>query len=192
MGSKDELEEAVFDAIADLQSPNRECLSLLMQFLREVTQFSSINKMTSTNLATVFAPSVLRSPDSVTAEQAFLDLGSAISVINILIRSNREIYLPPKEQVIKATKHKPKGVVPPPPGLDKRRSSKKKKTTSLSKKASELLRRVSRPKSGHGPPGLSHPKQPPPMPSRPNDNGPTIKEKVAEKARTKGVPKPDI
>jgi hypothetical protein len=61
--SKAELENAVFEALARLQTPNKECLSLLLQFLREVAQFDKYNKMSAANLAICFAPSLLRAPD---------------------------------------------------------------------------------------------------------------------------------
>jgi len=169
--SKEALEDAVFAQLARIQSPNRQCLSLLIQFLREVAQFEKINKMSAVNLATCFAPSLLRAPDDVAPEQALMDMSPAIGVLNTLIKSNRKMFLPGKEMIKASTIHKPKHVLAPPPGLSEPKRKSSKKTFSF-KKTFSLSMRSSKSRTGDGsPPGLdeqpdTQPKQPPPMPDR--------------------------
>jgi len=165
--TKKALEEAVFKALKDIQSPNRECLCLLVQFLREVAQFEKYNKMSPANLATVFAPSLLRAPEDRSPEQALMDMSPAIGVLVTLIRSDKKLYMPSKDQVKASTKHKPKGVVPPPPGMgkeDEKRGSRKKSILNA------FGRRSSKEKEGvKAPPGLDNKEKksrPPTLPSR--------------------------
>jgi len=185
-GSSADLENAVFSALSKVQSPNRECFSLIVSFLREVAQFEKYNKMSPVNLATCFAPSILVAPDDVSPEQALMDMSPAIGVLVVLIRSERRLFMPAKEQIKASTKHKPRGVLPPPPGLgaagdkEKRRSSKS-KFANMAKPFNHLGRRNSKDQNGEkrrsshlkSPPGLGPPippkredKNPPPMPTR--------------------------
>jgi hypothetical protein len=195
--SKAELENAVFGALARLQSPNKECLSLLLQFLREVAQFEKYNKMSAANLATCFAPSLLRAPDDVSPEQALMDMSAAIGVLVVLLRSERKLFVPSKETIRAATKHKPKSMVPPPPGLDKggepERRGSKTKTFSLSKTFSNALGRNSTPREpepvgpppGMGPPVVPKRDAPPQLPSRKKEEEPP-----ARPVRANGGAKP--
>mmetsp|Transcript_9409 Transcript_9409/g.16483 ORF Transcript_9409/g.16483 Transcript_9409/m.16483 type:complete len:382 (+) Transcript_9409:484-1629(+) len=166
--SKSELESAVFSAFAKLQSPNRECLSLLINFLREVAVFEKANKMTAVNLATCFAPSLMRAPDDVSPEEALMDMSAAIGVLVVLIRSDRKLFLPAKDQLKSSTRHKPKAMLAPPPGM----GGEKEKRTSKKEKAASIVARTFRigggskedkRKSGqlNAPPGLGPPKPPP-------------------------------
>ncbi|GBG35050.1 Rho GTPase activating protein, putative [Hondaea fermentalgiana] len=175
--SKEELEDAVFEAMENVQSPNRECICLLIQFLREVAQFEEINKMSPANLATCFAPSLLRAPDTVSPEQALMDMGPAIGVLVTLIRSDRPLFLPPKEQVRASTKHKPRDVLPPP-GMgpsanERRRSSLQAGLTQLRKSLGGLVRsNKDKGRDVGAPPGLNQGREgPPPMPSRRDGRG---------------------
>lgn len=61
--TKEELVQSVYKVVQSIPSPNRECFALLLQFLRKVASRQEQNKMTPANLATCFAPSLLRAPD---------------------------------------------------------------------------------------------------------------------------------
>mmetsp|Transcript_25474 Transcript_25474/g.41091 ORF Transcript_25474/g.41091 Transcript_25474/m.41091 type:complete len:407 (-) Transcript_25474:12-1232(-) len=198
--SKLDLEDAVFDALSEVISPNRECLSLLIQFLREVTRLEKYNKMSPANLATCFAPTLMRAPEDVSPEQALMDMGPAIGVLVVLIRSDRELYLPPKNQIKKSTRHKPKGVVGPPPGEDK--VSKRSSVRSFSLRKAFSLTRGSgtgKGKKVERPPGLSvtdenplQSAQPPPMPERksPPAEGVAVPPPASSKEHSKALRKP--
>jgi len=120
--TKEDLVAAVMHVVHDIPSPQRECLGLIIHFLKKVAARSDINKMTPANLATCFAPSLLRAPDGASAQQALMDMSAAIGALNILIRSPSELPQPDPEEVKKNTKYKVASVrmpspVAPPPGM---------------------------------------------------------------------------
>jgi len=169
--SKEELENAVFDAVENIITPNRECICLLLQFLREVAQFERVNKMSPANLATVFAPSLLRAPEDVSPEQALMDMGPAIGVLVTLIKSDRPLFMPPKEEVRNATKHKPTSIVAPPPGMgssqEKRRSSFMAGIDTIRKSMGIGRKKDHKKSEVSAPPGLDQGRgSPPPVPTR--------------------------
>lgn len=184
--TKAALEDAVFESVKRLQSPNRECFCLLIQFLREVAQFEQYNKMSPANLATCFAPSLLRAPEEVSPEQALMDMSPAIGVLCVLIRGDKSLFVPSKDQVKLVVKHKPKSVLPPP-GMgvggdkaDKKRASRKKSFFNR-RGSKDKDKRKSTDAHLQAPPGLGSGRAPPPpIPSR----------KDAKKQENVAPPKP--
>jgi hypothetical protein len=122
--SKEELVKAVMSVVKDVPSPQRECLGLIIHFLKQVAANAEVNKMTPANLATCFAPSLLRAPEGASAQQALMDMSAAIGALNILIRNPEELPQPDADEIKKNTKYKiasvkvaPPAPVAPPPGM---------------------------------------------------------------------------
>ena len=65
-----------------LPSSHRDTLHFVMQHLYRVQQYTSMNLMTSKNLAVIFAPTLLRSND---ADQDFFDMPAKNAVLSHLI-----------------------------------------------------------------------------------------------------------
>lgn len=57
-------------------------------FLAEVASHADKNNMDASNLATVFAPTVMRSRDSADPAKFLLDIGHSTGILNHLIRAN--------------------------------------------------------------------------------------------------------
>jgi len=120
--TKEELIASVISVIRDLPSPQRECLGLIIHFLKIVASRSEVNKMTPANLATCFAPSLLRAPEGASAQQALMDMSAAIGALNVLIKSPTELPMPDPEEIKRNTRYKIQSVklpspVAPPPGM---------------------------------------------------------------------------
>jgi hypothetical protein len=120
--SKEELVNAVMGVARDIPSPAKECLGLIIHFLKKVAAQSEVNKMTPANLATCFAPSLLRAPEGASAQQALMDMSAAIGALNILIRNPQDLPMPDPEEIRKNTKYRIASVrlpspVAPPPGM---------------------------------------------------------------------------
>ena len=114
--TKDDMIAAVMDVLNTVPSPQRECLGLIIHFLKKVSNHSDANKMTPANLATCFAPSLLRAPEGSSAQQALMDMSAAIGALNILIKDHHQLAMPSAEEIAKNTKyHIP--VLAPPPGF---------------------------------------------------------------------------
>jgi len=116
--SKEELVSAVVSVAKSIPSPQKECLGLVINFLRKVSEESDVNKMTPANLATCFAPSLLRAPEGASAQQALMDMSAAIGALNILIRNSEELPVPDPEDRVKNTRYRLASVrLAPPPGM---------------------------------------------------------------------------
>ena len=120
--SKEDLVAAVMNVARDIPSPQRECLGLIIHFLKKVATYSEINKMTPANLATCFAPSLLRAPEGASAQQALMDMSAAIGALNILIRHPDDLPMPDPAEIKRNTKYKVESVkaaapLAPPPGM---------------------------------------------------------------------------
>ena len=75
----------------EMKSPNRECLGLIVSFLREVCAFRKFNNTTAHNLSTCFVLSIMGGGNAF--DQLSL-LGSGAQIIKKLIGSNIKIYMP--------------------------------------------------------------------------------------------------
>ena len=120
--SKEELVAAVMEVASNIPSPQRECLGLIIHFLKKVSANSDVNKMTPANLATCFAPSLLRAPEGASAQQALMDMSAAIGALNILIRNPVDLPQPDSDEIKRNTKYKVQSMrlpspVAPPPGM---------------------------------------------------------------------------
>jgi len=120
--TKEDLINSVNKVANSLPSPNKECLGLILTFLKQVAANSEINKMTPANLATCFAPSLLRAPETSSAQQALMDMSGAIGALNILIKHPDNLPQPSQKEIKQNTKYvdpnaPPPAVVIPPPGL---------------------------------------------------------------------------
>lgn len=60
--------------------------------LRRVTEHSAENKMTSQNLSTVFAPSIMPPPDFDKIGDSIPDLCNEIAALQLLIQHNKMIF----------------------------------------------------------------------------------------------------
>lgn len=122
--SKEELVKAVMEVAQDIPTPQRECFGFIIHFLKQVAANAEVNKMTPANLATCFAPSLLRAPEGASAQQALMDMSAAIGALNILIRNPEDLPMPDPEEIKRNTRYRPpvKSVklaspVAPPPGM---------------------------------------------------------------------------
>ena len=117
--SSEDLVTAVLAVVQDLPSPNKELLALLLNFLAKVAENSDVNKMTPANLATCFAPSLLRAPDDASPTQALMDMSTAIGALNILIKVADVLERPSPQDVLDHTLYVAPGLAPPPGMLDR-------------------------------------------------------------------------
>ena len=118
--TKEELVRAVNDVIKTVPNPQRECFGLVINFLKKVALYQEQNKMTPANLATCFAPSLLRAPDDASAQQALMDMSAAIGALNVLIREPDELAQPSPDEIARNTKYRATSARPnvaPPPGM---------------------------------------------------------------------------
>ncbi|KAH9260729.1 hypothetical protein BASA81_001196 [Batrachochytrium salamandrivorans] len=133
-GTREEVVAGVLAVVRDIPSPQRECLGMIIHFLREVTLLEQYNKMTPANLATCFAPTLLRAPDSTDAQQAFMDMSAAIGALNILIRDHEPLPTPLAAEIARNTMYNPppassasllpgNSATKPPPGMAARSPS---------------------------------------------------------------------
>jgi hypothetical protein len=115
--TKEELVEAVYSVVSSIPNPARDCMGLVINFLKRVAARQDVNKMTPANLATCFAPSLLRAPDGASAQQALMDMSAAIGALNILIKDGKELPQASREEIAKYTKYRGPAAVAPPPGM---------------------------------------------------------------------------
>lgn len=116
--SKEELIKATVDVVRSLPDPNKSLLGMLLNFLSELSQNSEVNKMTPANLATCFAPSLLRAPDDADPTQALMDMSTAIGALNILIKVADVLDKPDPQHVLDNTLFVAKvAELKPPPGM---------------------------------------------------------------------------
>jgi hypothetical protein len=76
--------------IAGFPQINLECIRLLCAFLFRVALCSADNKMTSENLGIVFAPNLLRPPNS--TEISVMDLQACINLVKRMVENAQEIF----------------------------------------------------------------------------------------------------
>jgi len=77
--------EAVCDAVLSLPQQNLVTLGLLLNLLQRIARNSAVNKMNSTNLATCFAPTILRAPAETSPAQVLNEMQWAITAFRILV-----------------------------------------------------------------------------------------------------------
>mmetsp|Transcript_6630 Transcript_6630/g.7604 ORF Transcript_6630/g.7604 Transcript_6630/m.7604 type:complete len:285 (+) Transcript_6630:127-981(+) len=122
--------QAAVAVVESMESPRKEVLGLLMQFLQEITRHKGQNSMTSSNLATCVAPAIARSDDS-SPVSMLRDLHPVIASVTLLIENAERLTAPSAADVEKSThikveKPKPPAVPPrdpatnlgPPPGIE--------------------------------------------------------------------------
>ncbi|KAL6056069.1 N-chimaerin [Balamuthia mandrillaris] len=82
-------------AVNLLPPANKKTLTMLLAFLKKVSQNSAVNKMTTENLALVFSPSILRPPgDSEDVLSATLMMGGkAAALVSLLIDRYEDLFL---------------------------------------------------------------------------------------------------
>lgn len=112
--TKEELVAAVMNVVKDVPSPHKECLGMVIAFLKRVAVLQEKNKMNPANLATCFAPSLLRAPEGTSAQQALMDMSAAIGALNILIRHPENLPMPSREEIKKSTLYESRMIAPPP------------------------------------------------------------------------------
>jgi len=94
--------EKIVSIANSIESPRKELLGLLMNFMFEITEHQKFNNMTAANLATCIAPSIARSRDS--APTAMLrDLHPLISTVTILIENAKLLDRPLESEISKST-----------------------------------------------------------------------------------------
>jgi hypothetical protein len=119
--TREDMVQAVSDVAHSIPSPERECFGFIISFLKKIAAYSEVNKMNPANLATCFAPSLIRAPNDISPQQALMDMSSAIGALNILLQNPEELPQPDSSLVKKNTRYKAPptpGVVGAPPGLD--------------------------------------------------------------------------
>lgn len=80
-----------------LPPANYNCLRALAVFLHRVSGSSAENKMTPANLATCFAPTLLRAPEDTSPARVLQDMQAAIGAVKIIIEQARR--LPSKSEL---------------------------------------------------------------------------------------------
>lgn len=103
--------------LQNMVTPNRECFSFLISFLREVALFENVNKMNPVNLSTCFAPSLTRTREGASGPESLLDLQMSIQIIcDILTYVGPEaLHMPSKVTVDENTQYKGAQAPAPPP-----------------------------------------------------------------------------
>jgi len=95
---------------------HRELLGFLSTFLKELTQFSNHNKMNSGNLATCFAPSVMRAPEDIPPNVVLHDMQCAITAMRLFIDFADKLPQPKNALALTAVPRRNQ-VSAPAPGL---------------------------------------------------------------------------
>jgi len=85
--SKDDWEIEVQGLIDSLPLEHKSTLDNLLYFLAEVASFSSVNNMDASNLATVFAPTLMRSRDADNAAKFLSEVGFSSIILLHLIQN---------------------------------------------------------------------------------------------------------
>lgn len=86
-----------------IPSPNRECLGLLVSFLRELCAFRKFNHMTANNLATCFVLSIFGRGKT---HQQIILVTTGTKIIKQLIAGEIRIFMPSVKNVKKNTRYK--------------------------------------------------------------------------------------
>ena len=112
--------QAVCEVAMALPKYHRECLGLLLHFLQRVAECASENKMNTANLATCFAPSLLRAPEDTPPHVVLSDMQVAIAAVRVLI-DNADVFPDPRS----APKSSSKSSMAPPMRRDMSGSARK-------------------------------------------------------------------
>ena len=83
--SGDDRREGVCSVIFGLPMQNLAVLGALLNLLQRIARNSTTNKMNSTNLATCFAPTILRAPEETSPVQVLADMQWAITAFRVLV-----------------------------------------------------------------------------------------------------------
>mmetsp|Transcript_11873 Transcript_11873/g.13809 ORF Transcript_11873/g.13809 Transcript_11873/m.13809 type:complete len:406 (-) Transcript_11873:554-1771(-) len=104
-------EEAMVDAVSEvlsnIRSPNRQCLSFIISFLREVATFSFQNLMGGENLGKCMVPSLMR-PSEKVDQIALLAFGS--QAVMVMIMKPVRLHMPLLFSVLQNTKFNPQNL----------------------------------------------------------------------------------
>mmetsp|Transcript_6614 Transcript_6614/g.13399 ORF Transcript_6614/g.13399 Transcript_6614/m.13399 type:complete len:509 (+) Transcript_6614:209-1735(+) len=93
----------VLEFTANLPPVNRELLGFLARFLNEVSRVENINKMSANNLATCFAPTLLRPPEDMPPNMVLKDMQAAIAAIKVFIIYADRLPEPKKRDITENT-----------------------------------------------------------------------------------------
>jgi hypothetical protein len=85
--------EAMSEIMGSLPEPHFVCLSYVLQFLFRVARQSELNKMTSVNLSTCLAPTLLRAPEGQSPLSVMNDMKTIIQVLGMLIEEAQRYHL---------------------------------------------------------------------------------------------------
>lgn len=100
--AKNEAIRKVCDIARSIPVEHLQCLGLLLHFLSKVSKNAIKNKMNASNLATCFAPSLLRAPDNTPPQRVLQDMQVAIAAMTILIENAEQFPLPRRKSNKKA------------------------------------------------------------------------------------------
>lgn len=87
----DEEDSGMDKVLSLLQSSRHEALRFILKFLHEVSLHEESNKMSSKNLATVFAPSMYSSGLTATPQDYLSKLPKMISFLQFLIEQGNKV-----------------------------------------------------------------------------------------------------
>jgi len=89
--------------VKTLPATNAELLGLLSEFLSSVSEFQQVNRMSARNLATCFAPSLIRAPLSLPPNRMMEDIQAGISAVEVFILHASKLPTPSPEMVFQST-----------------------------------------------------------------------------------------
>lgn len=94
MESDNDKKVCAIEALKALPPANLAVLKSLLNLLREVSKHSELNKMTISNISTVFGPTLLRSKQYTTPDlKAFDDASKSNYAVQFLIERYQDLFI---------------------------------------------------------------------------------------------------
>ena len=79
--------DEVASLVMQMRPSHVHTFGVLMHFLKKVTRHSDLNKMTAVNLATCFAPTILRAPAEMSSFNVLQDMPHVIDAVKLMIQN---------------------------------------------------------------------------------------------------------
>eukprot|EP00056_Hartaetosiga_gracilis_P006479 m.96976 g.96976 ORF g.96976 m.96976 type:complete len:806 (+) comp12480_c2_seq4:212-2629(+) len=82
----------VKDILDSMEHLNYEVTRMLMEHLKKVTEYSSVNRMTISNISVVFGPTLMKPPPTNNPSQAMLNWNSQNAVVEFILTHFAELF----------------------------------------------------------------------------------------------------